>query len=257
MAKKKKYDFVLDTDWLFNGLLDAEQKQYVLLDFFQKLNKHFEELKVYPMFIELSLHLGNIKSLISKNKILYTEKRFQSPDDELLLVDLKMKDLPVLTDEEVVEYKTIIKYYEHQVQEYFDFAKSLWTIAYDSINIDYVNYDSNLDSKSGFLYYNEEGFINVWRYQRKKVYKVKDQERTQITKVYRGPSNGLTIQEILSNFSKTYYTKKESNMPIFEITTDTQFPIDETLLPITKRKILAYIGGENTLSEKKNELVNV
>lgn len=256
MAKKKKYDFVLDTDWLFNGLLDAEQKQYVLLDFFQKLNKHFEELKVYPMFIELSLHLGNIKSLITKNKILYTDKRFKSPDDELLLVDLKMKDLPVLTDEEVNEYKIIIKYYEHQVQEYFDYAKSLWSIAYESIDIKVMNRESNINSKFGFIYYYDGDIVNIWRYDRRKVYKVKDQERTQITKVYVGLHNDLTIQELISKFSKTYYSKKESEGPIFEIKCETKFPINETLLPITKRKVLAFIGNKDIV-EKKKELAKV
>ena len=59
----KKVEFIMDTDWIFQGILDAEQKQYVLLDYFQKLNKHLENMEVYPMFIELSLHLVNIQAL--------------------------------------------------------------------------------------------------------------------------------------------------------------------------------------------------
>ncbi len=106
---KKKFDFIMDTDWLFHGVLDAEQKQYVLLNYFQKLNKYFEEMKIYPMFIELSLHLGNIQTLINSNKILYTEKKFSTNDDELLLSDLKVKDIPVLATEEVDELlKTVV-----------------------------------------------------------------------------------------------------------------------------------------------------
>jgi hypothetical protein len=65
----------MDTDWLFDGILDAEQKQYVLLDYFQKMNKHLERMEVYPMFIELSLHLGNIQTLLTQNKILYATER--------------------------------------------------------------------------------------------------------------------------------------------------------------------------------------
>ena len=106
--KNKKVEFLMDTDWLFDGILDAEQKQYVLLDYFQKLNKHLERMEVYPMFIELSLHLGNIQTLINQNKILYTEKKFLTNDDELLLTDLKVKDIPVLTEEEIVEYHQIL-----------------------------------------------------------------------------------------------------------------------------------------------------
>ena len=59
----------METDWLFDGILDAEQKQYVLLDYFQKMNKHLERMEVYPMFIELSLHLGNIQTLLTQNKM--------------------------------------------------------------------------------------------------------------------------------------------------------------------------------------------
>ena len=49
MEKKrrhKKVEFIMDTDWLFQGILDAEQKQYVLLNYFQKLNKHLERMEL-------------------------------------------------------------------------------------------------------------------------------------------------------------------------------------------------------------------
>ena len=43
---KNKLKFVMDTDWIFDGVIDAELKQYVLLGYFQKLNKQLEEMKV-------------------------------------------------------------------------------------------------------------------------------------------------------------------------------------------------------------------
>ena len=67
--KKNKVKFVMDTDWLFEGIIDSEQKQYILLNYFQKLNKNLEEMKVYPMFTELSLHLGNIQTLMNQNQM--------------------------------------------------------------------------------------------------------------------------------------------------------------------------------------------
>jgi hypothetical protein len=57
MKQKNKNNFIMDTDWLFEGILDAEQKQYVLLDYFQKMNQHLERMEVYPMFIELSFYV--------------------------------------------------------------------------------------------------------------------------------------------------------------------------------------------------------
>ena len=88
IKKDNNFNFHMDTDWIFQGVIDYEQKQYILLDYFQKLNVLFEQMKLYPMFIELSLHLGNIQTLMSDKKILYTNKKFSPKDDELLMSDL-------------------------------------------------------------------------------------------------------------------------------------------------------------------------
>jgi hypothetical protein len=37
MRQKNKNNFIMDTDWLFDGILDAEQKQYVF--FFGEVEK--------------------------------------------------------------------------------------------------------------------------------------------------------------------------------------------------------------------------
>ena len=154
--RNKKVKFIMDTDWLFEGILDAEQKQYVLLDYFQKMNKHLERMEVYPMFIELSLHLGNVQTLLNQNKILYTDRQLTSNDDELIFSDLKVKDIPVLDDDEIVEYHKILRTIQPQLHDYFNYAKSIWSIVYDSIDVIIKKNKTNLDSKSGFFYYKTE-----------------------------------------------------------------------------------------------------
>ena len=251
MSTKKtnrKFDFIMDTDWLFHGVLDAEQKQYVLLNYFQKLNKYFEEMKIYPMFIELSLHLGNIQTLINTNKILYTEKKFSTNDDELLLSDLKVKDIPVLATEEVEEYKKILKNSQPQLYDYFNFAKSLWTVVYDSIDIKVRKNKSNIKSKSGFFYYkSDEGVLYIWQYTTKRVYKTENQTKTHLKQIYKGDEIDLTIDELLSKFSKTYESKNEKTYPVIEVNCSSIFPLKETLLPIFKRKILSFINQQKEL----------
>lgn len=242
MSTKKKIDFIMDTDWLFNGILDAEQKQYVLLDYFQKLNKYFEEMKIYPMFIELSLHLGNVQTLINSDKILYTDKKFTSNDDELLLSDLKLKDIPVLATEEVEEYKKILKNSQPQLYDYFNFAKSLWSVVYESIDIKVRKNKINIKSKVGFFYYQNDEVLYIWQYTTKKVYKVENQTKTHLKQIYEGERGVLTIEEIISKFSKTYENKGEKLCPIIEIVCSNVFPLQETLLPISKRKIVSYIN---------------
>ena len=252
---KKGVNFIMDTDWLFNGILDAEQKQYVLLDYFQKLNKYFEEMKIYPMFIELSLHLGNVQTLINSNKILYTDKKFTTNDDELLMSDLKVKDIPVLATEELEEYKKILKNAHVQLFDYFNFAKSLWSIVYESIDVKIKKNKGNIKSKSGFFYYNSKDDLYVWQYTTKKVYKTEGQTKTHLKLIFKGSQEDLTIDEILSKFSKTYESKNEKLNPVFEVTCSDMFPLKETLIPIFKRKILAYVN--QTGIQKKIEHKNL
>jgi hypothetical protein len=242
MKQKNKNRFIMDTDWLFDGILDAEQKQYVLLDYFQKMNKHLERMEVYPMFIELSLQLGNIQTLLTQNKILYVDKKLSSNDDELVLSDLKVKDIPVLDDEEVIEYQKILKNSQPQLHDYFNFAKSIWSIVFDSIDIVVKKNKNNLNNKSGFFSYKTPENLYIWMYTTRKIYKTKGQTKTSLKLIFKGQQDSLTIPEIISTFSKTYEKNNEMNYPIFEVFCNDVFPLEETLIPIFKRKILAYIS---------------
>jgi hypothetical protein len=250
MRQKNKNKFIMDTDWLFDGILDAEQKQYVLLDYFQKMNKHLERMEVYPMFIELSLHLGNIQTLITQNKILYVDKKITSNDDELVFSDLKVRDIPVLDDEEVIEYKKILKNSQPQLHDYFNFAKSIWSIVYDSIDVVVKKNKNNLQSKSGFFSYKTPEKVYVWQYTTRKVYKTKNQTKTSLKLIFKGDTFILTIPEIISKFSKTYEKNNEVDYPIFEVFCSDMFPLEETLVPIFKRKILSYVNQNVSITKK-------
>jgi hypothetical protein len=248
--RNKKVKFIMDTDWLFEGILDAEQKQYVLLDYFQKMNKHLERMEVYPMFIELSLHLGNVQTLLNQNKILYTDRQLTSNDDELIFSDLKVKDIPLLDDEEIIEYHKILRTIQPQLHDYFNYAKSIWSIVYDSIDVIIKKNKTNLDSKFGFFYYKTETSLYIWRYNTKRVYKSNNQTKTTLDTIYYGEKLDLTMPEILSKFSKTYEKNKESDYPVFEVQCSDIFPLEETLVPIFKRKILSHINQNVKITRK-------
>jgi hypothetical protein len=78
----------MKTDWLFQEPIDLEHKQYVLLDYLQKLDKNLNNLKLYPQFQEISLHLASINLLIEKGQYLTLGRQLKDPDDEILISDL-------------------------------------------------------------------------------------------------------------------------------------------------------------------------
>ncbi len=243
----------MDTDWLFDGIIDSEQKQYILLGYFQKLNKNLEEMKIYPMFTELSLHLGNIQTLRNQNQILYTDKLLSSYDDELIISDLKVKDIPVMADDEYLEYQKILKYSHSKLQDYFTVTKSIWSMAYDSIDIRVRKNKINLESKVGFFYYKTKEELYVWRYNTRRGYRTDTNTKTFLKLVYQGSNNDLTINNIILNFLSTKEQVKTHKFPVFEVLCNEVFPLEETLVPIFKRKILSYIIQTVKKEDKKNK----
>lgn len=238
---KNNYKFLLDTDWIFQGYIDAEHREYILLDYFKKMGKYLEEIKIYPMFLELSLHLGNIHTLINENKILYVNKTIPTPDYELVPSDLKVKNIPVISKKEEIEYKKILKKSEHLIKDYFNFAKSLWSVVYDSIDVKLIYNKKNIESKSGFFYYRNGNNLMIWKYNTRKVRNVDGQTRTSLNKIYDGDNSKVNIKTIISVSLKTNKNESELNLPIFEVTSSDNFPIKETLEPMFKRKVLTYV----------------
>ena len=41
--KPKRTKFIMDPQWIVEGSIDSEYKEYILMGYFQKLNKYLEE----------------------------------------------------------------------------------------------------------------------------------------------------------------------------------------------------------------------
>lgn len=245
----------MDPKWITDGVIDSEHKEYVLMGYFQKLNKYLEDIKLYPMFIELSIHLGNIQTLITQNKMLLSKKKFLTYDDELVLSDLVLVDPPKLSENEIEEFKKVLSNTQPKLFDYFNIVKAIWTLVFDSITIQVKRNINNLKSKSGFFYHKKDNEIFIWRYDIKKVKNSPNQSKTSVKLIYKGDGEDLTVIQLLSKFSITYKEKGEKKFPIFEMTSTQSFSMDETLVPITKRKIMSLIYQsiriENLEEQKK------
>jgi hypothetical protein len=255
MGRKKKIEFLMNTEWMFEKPIDQEHKEYKLLSYFQKMGEKLDNMELYPSFIELSLHLANIQTLIKDKKIIYTDKKFSTIDDELLVKDLKIKEIPKLSTEEGEEFAKILTYSAPRMLEYFNIAKSVWEIVFDSINMRVKkNKDNVLDKKGYFYYVNPKDEIHyVWEYEIKSVNKKSPESKTLVNLIYSDKKNDLTITKIINTFSQ-WNLENKSKLPLFEMVCDGEFPINETLLPLFKRKMINYVGQVQMLENyKKNK----
>lgn len=128
--------FILDTDWIYkNPPVDFEENQYKLLYYFQKIADKLNNFELYPYFIEISLHLANIQTLSKENLLVKTNKKFRSNEDELLVTDLDFITPPACSEKEEIEIKKTLQFAAPKFQDYFNIAKSVWTLVYESTHV--------------------------------------------------------------------------------------------------------------------------
>lgn len=258
MARKKKMSFKLNPEWMLKEPLDFEYNKYTLLDYIQKCEKNLDNFEIYPDFVELSLHLANMQSLVKENTLLLTDKKFDSCDDEILIKDLYPKKPREMSKEEEDELQKTLHYSNNKLFDTFNLAKSIWDIAFNNVEISVKKNKGSLISGMGYVFYyrKTENKVYVWEYQIKKRRK-NTTNRTILNKIYENTPEDTTLSSIIetnSSFNKYDYYK---TLPIFEMQCNQDFPMDQTVIPIMKRKITAYVYQIFTLARAKNFDSNV
>jgi hypothetical protein len=245
VGRRKKVEFVMDTDWMFEQPIDYEHKEYKLLSYFQKVGEKIDNMEVYPTFTELSLHLANLQTLIKNKQILYTDKKFKNNDDDIEFKDLQLKNIPPLSQTEYEEFIKILKYSTPKMIDFFNVVKSVWETIFDSITIKLKTNRKNELTKTGYFYYiNTENNLYIWEY----TIKEKPTFSTKVKLIHNEIKTDLTISEIMFNINK------DNKLTVFEMMSKTDFPLENTLLPFFKRKLLIYFKT-NSYGNKKQHNV--
>ena len=264
----------LDTNWILQEPIDLEHKQYVLLDYINKVDKDFDNFKLYPSFQELSVHLANIGSIRDKSKYITLNREPVDIDDEILLDDLVYNNLKQ-NDETKEEISKIIKFSQSKLTDLFLIGKSIWTLLYDNVSIRMVhNHLKNANTGMantytkpgvGFFYIVYDELLHIYQYKINIITKGTNENKCSVNLIYKGdvidvtekeeivrviknnyvlPINRLNDDEILKNIENAY--------PIFRVRYEEKFPLDGSILSIAKRKIMNYIFQTIKIQELKS-----
>ncbi len=241
MARKKKLNFKLEPDWMLKEPIDFEYNKYTLLNFIQKCQLGFDKLELYPDFVELSLHLANLQTLSTDKKIFVTDKKFESCDDEILLKDLVAQSLRELSEEEQTELEKTIMYSGNKLFDTFNMAKSIWNLAFDNVEVTVRRNKTEINSGYGFIFYwkKEDSKLFVWEYKVKKNKSYLQGSKLQMNLIFEGDISHLPLMEIINNNSTFNKNIMNKELPIFEVKSTNPFPMEQTLIPMIKRKVLS------------------
>ena len=243
----------MNTDWLFQEPIDLEHKQYVLLDYLQKLDKNLNSFKLYPQFQEISLHLASINLLIEKGQILTLNRTLKDPDDEILISDLIPVDCPLLTKEEILDVYHICKYSSTKLTDYFNHAKAIWDIVNDTVSIDPVQNPKNIEPKQGLFIIKDNEIDHLYEFIIKPIKKGVVETKCVIKKVCTCETDDfedkvkMVKNSLIKNLNQPDVYK---NLILFRIYHTNQFPFKETILPLAKRKVMNYMIQSKLISKK-------
>lgn len=248
-TKKNTIKFLLDVDWALQEPIDFEHKKYVLLSYVQKCEKNFSEYKLYPSFVELSLHLANVQTIFKEGHYFYTDKKFKSIDDEIVLGELKTEKVRELTDEEKIELVKILEFAFTRLFDLFNIGKSIWSVTYDNIFVELKKNKTKLNAGSGYFYFIDEDneMAHIWKYKISKPTIKKPLNKNTFEKIYTGELANNTIVNLIQ---QSLEEGVNINEPIFQIKTKQNFPMDETLVPLFKRKVTGYIFQSSKLDNE-------
>ena len=254
MARKKKMSFKLNPEWMLKEPLDFEYNKYTLLDYIQKCEKNLDRFEIYPDFVELSLHLANMQSLTKEHTLLLTDKKFESCDDEIMLKDLYPKKPRELSQEEEQELTKTIQYSNVKLFDTFNLAKSIWNMAFDSVEITIKKNKAYIASGMGYVFYyrKKENKVYVWEYQIKRDRKQPNSNKTTLNLIYGNSPEDITLSSIIETSSSFVKTKNYKTLPVFEMQCNQDFPMEQTIVPIMKRKVMSYIFQILNISKIKN-----
>jgi hypothetical protein len=243
----------MKTDWLFQEPIDLEHKQYVLLDYLQKLDKNLNNLKLYPQFQEISLHLASINLLIEKGQYLTMNRTLKDPDDEILISDLIPVDCPLLTKEEILEIYHICKYTTDKLKDYFNHAKAIWDIVNDTVSIEVVQNPKNIEHKQGLFFLDYKDKTYLYEFIVKPIKKGNLETKCHIKRICECPKGDFDekLKEVKKPLIKNLQDENvHGKLIVFRINHNNNYPLKETLLPIAKRKIMNYMVQSKIIRHK-------
>jgi len=229
--------FILPPDWFLKDPIDFEHKEYVLNSFLMKVEDALSRGEIYPYFTEISLHLASIGSYLKNSKYVVVKKEFESYDDEVMLYELKSKRTrKKLSDEQEKEIHHILVSAHEKMLQYFAICRGIWDLSFESTSIKLRKNKKNLDTLKSYTVYqdlfNKE--VYVWECMLSKISEKKSDTKMSFKLIYKG--NDKKFSEVIEQNS----TSKDITYPIFEAFSTQNLPLEQTLLPLFKRKVQSY-----------------
>lgn len=233
----------LNPNWITEGLIDYEYKKYILLAYLQEVNQQFNEQKLYPFLSDLIFHYKNLLG-IKKNKEVATNS-FPKKMTKMDLEKFKFHYEKMIGDDKYMnEIENILEFAIPKMNQQLVDGKELYEFVENKLEIFPVGIVP-LNVEIGYMLLRDgekrntrvyEFQITIFENQNEKFRGIK----TDFLCTYQ-VSITNTFEKIKSDL--IFKNRSIPNPATYAIESKIEFPLEETLLPIAKRRLVRYISS--------------
>lgn len=231
----------LSSTWFAEGFIDFELKKYTLLAYLKEIHSHFDQQKLYPQLADVIMHYNNL--LAFKNNKQFLQQQFPKVLTQFDLKHIETLYQSIIDDDALMqELEEIMGYALERMNVTIKDGTEIYEFVEDKLNIFPVGLIP-LETKEGYFFLSDGKVRDTRVYQYRLSFFEKHDEK------YRSIKTEF-IAGWERNFVNTYESikgellKHRADLPnpaVYSIETELSFPIDETLLPIAKRRLVKYL----------------
>ncbi|WP_111670263.1 hypothetical protein [Algoriphagus litoralis] len=232
----------LPKNWITEGLIDFEYKKYQLLAYLQEAEREFQAIKLYPMLADLIDHHRLLNELNEGKTEL--SKLFPKALNGIDLHSAQLHYQSIVQDGEVMkEISQITEFALPRISRRIEEGKTIYNFVEEQVEFEPV----------GILpIYNREGFLLITRESSPEVHAFR--YKSNILQMTGEKFRSITFW-LLGIFQKNLVNTLEKlkmqlikevkelpNPATWRVHSPHVFPIEETLIPLSKRLLLQHVS---------------
>lgn len=233
---------VLHQDWLTRDLVDFEYKKYQLLAYMKKIKGKFTERELYPFMSDLVFHYNNLLSLQKNKQLIYENfpKEVSRADFEKLKIHYRQ----IIKDGELMKtIEEIISFALPHFQEGVETGAEIYEDIARQISIEPIGI-TPLYKNEGYLlmFANSQTSVYIYHYkitvfhQAEEAYRAIQTQQMEVTNWSLANSFEQIKKKLVAS------NRDLPNPATYLAVSQHAYPLEPTLLPITKRLLVQHIG---------------
>jgi hypothetical protein len=233
----------LGINWFIEGSIDFEHKKYILLDYLQEINRHFDKSRLYPNLSDLIFHYNNLLDFKNNKSALQQAFPQRLTKADIEAVKLTYQKI-VQDDTSMAEIESIIYYALAKMNPAIQTGKEIYDFVESRLVIDPIGLVPIVPYHGYFSLRNGKERTNyIYEYQ-VTIFENKDDK-----------FRGINVQFIdtyeqsittTPEYIKLDLIRRHKHLPnpaLYYVQSDITFPLEQTLLPVAKRSLVKYISS--------------